>query len=124
LTIKADEHERRYKIYREHRTVEEMALAAGLKYSSFRAWMIRQGLKPHPDVGQKKRTPTYGDIKFKKPTYLKDRPEWEKDRMKHFASKLVKAADVMPNETPDVERFMVAYQTEYGCKYDEEVLYG
>ena len=132
MTLKADEHERRLKIYHEHRTIEEMADAAGMTYTGFRGWMQKQGLKAHPDVGcisrkkREPRKPPKGEVMVFRlsPPYIHKRPEWEKDRMRHFLSKLVRAADTIPNETPNVEGFMSAYQVEFGCKFNEEVLYG
>ncbi len=111
-------------IYNEGGTVKTMAEKAEISHSGFVSWMKVHGLKVHANLPPRVRPDDFQGH-HQGPPYIQDRPEWERDNMRQFLSRLVSAADTFPTLKPDVGSFLDAYQAEYGCKHNyEEVLHG
>lgn len=115
MALSQEEHERRLKIYMNCQYVSEMAEQSGLTKRGFYSWMESQGLKaPCPQENNR-----YDR------TYLTERPVWERDLIRRYASALERCADTYKKttgESPDWEKiwqFTDAWVEMYGTKQEE-----
>jgi transposase len=95
------ESERRYQAYLETNTDKEAAFKLGLKIETYYAWRRAQGLPAKNEQAPQR----------KDNSYVSTRPQWERDRIRHFGSRLNNVGHV---KDPDVMGFIEEYRCLYG----------
>ncbi len=89
------EHERRYKAFLETKTDQQAADKLGISIRAFTCWRQNTGINKHR---QKKSN-----------SYVIKRPQWERERMKHFGSFLER----LPANPVDLSEVIELYIDEY-----------
>jgi hypothetical protein len=117
------ETKRRIKSFEQGGMLKEMAARVGISKATMGCWLSYHKLYKH-----KTEPTTYlkeGQVIIRKTgdPYCEDRPQWERDRIRHFGSMLIRTSD-MTDQKIDLFKFMDIYREQYGTMEGGDVANG
>ncbi len=110
---------RRIKSFEQGGMIKEMAARVGISKDTMACWLSyhqRWKTKTEP-------TKTNNLMRRIGDPYCEDRPQWERDRIRHFGSMLIRTSD-MTDRKIDLFKFMDIYREQYGTMEGGDVVNG
>ncbi len=104
------ETKRRIKSFEQGGMLKEMAARVGISKATMGCWLSYHNLYKHKTEPTKQ---TNNPMRKLGAPYCKDRPQWERDRIRHFGSVLLRISDATDKKL-DLFKFMDIYREQFG----------